>query len=127
MTILHLNLMVKFMSSNIRLKSTCDFCGNEFIAKTTHTRYCSHTCNRKDYKAQLKKKKINKVVSSRDTTNKLRELEGRDYLSVQDVSVIMGCSSKTIYRLINDGTLKGVNLSQRLTRISRKSLDKLIS
>ena len=114
------------MSSNIRIKSTCDFCGSEFIAKTLKTRYCSHNCNRKDYKARQKKKKINTEINSRNTKTRLEDLKGREYLSVIDVAAIMGCSSKTVYRLLNEGTIKGVNLSKRLTRINKKSLDKII-
>jgi hypothetical protein len=46
------------MSSNILIKRVCQYCGNEFSAKTTVTRYCSHVCNNKAYKLRLRNKKM---------------------------------------------------------------------
>lgn len=117
----------KIMSSNIRIESTCDFCGKNFIAKTLKTRYCSHTCNSRDYKRKLKNEKVSKEVKNRKDKKDLEALKNREYLSVKDAAVIVGCSTKTVYRLISDGTIKSVNLSKRLTRINKKSLDKIIS
>ncbi len=118
------------MSSNIRIPSTCDYCGKEFIAKTLKTRYCSHTCNNRDYKLKLKNKKVNKEIKHRkekEVSKDLETLKNKEYLSARDAAIIVGCSTKTIYRLVNNGTIKAVNLSKRLTRINRKSLDKIIS
>jgi len=117
------------MSSTIRLKSNCDFCGTEFIAKTTKTRYCSHNCNSKDYKARLRKEKINGVISSKNDViqnTSLDTAKSKDFLTVKDVAILMGCSSRTIYRLIDSGTIKAVNLSQRLIRVNRLSLENVI-
>jgi len=118
------------MSSNIRIESTCNFCGEIFIAKTLKTRYCSHTCNSRDYKMKLKNKKLNGEVKKRkdnEISKDLEALKDREFLSARDAAVIVGCSTKTIYRLLSDGTIKGVNLSKRLIRINKKSLDKIIS
>lgn len=118
------------MSSNIRIESTCDFCGEKFIAKTLRTRYCSHICNSRDYKKKLKDKKLRGEVKNRKVSKNSKDLEAlknKEYLSARDAAVIVGCSTKTIYRLVNDGTIKGVNLSKRLTRINKKSLDRIIS
>lgn len=118
------------MSSNIRIESTCDFCGKKFIAKTLRTRYCSHICNSRDYKKKLKDKKLREEVKNRKVSKNSKDLEAlknKEYLSARDAAVIVGCSTKTIYRLLNNGTLKGVNLSKRLTRINKKSLDKIIT
>lgn len=123
---LHWNVKLNSMSSNIRIKSTCDFCGNEFTAKTLKTRYCSHTCNSRDYKQRLKKNRVNKEVKVRNNKTQLESLEKRDYLSVKEVAVLMGCSTKTVYRLVKDGTIKSANLSVRLIRINRKALEKVI-
>lgn len=38
------------MSSNLKIPKICEFCKNTFIARTTRTRYCSHTCNSRAYK-----------------------------------------------------------------------------
>lgn len=114
------------MSSNLRIKSTCDYCGTEFIAKTTKTRYCSHKCNSRDYKQKLRTKKVNKEWNFRNEKTQLENLKYRDYLSVNEAAALIGCSTKTVYRLVKDGTIKSVNLSERLTRINKRSLDKVI-
>lgn len=116
------------MSSNIRIKSKCDYCGDEFIAKTTKTRYCSHNCNRKAYKAKQRIEKINKasqVIETKKESSDIEIVQLKDFLTVKDASLLLGCSTKTVYRLINDGTIKAVNLSSRLTRISKKSLKEI--
>ncbi len=46
------------MSSNIQITKTCICCGKEFTARTLHTRYCSHTCNRKHYKHTKRNEKL---------------------------------------------------------------------
>ena len=67
------------MSSNIRVQKICEYCGEEFTAKTTQTRYCSHNCNSRDYKAR---KKAEKIERSKTTTiliksKPIRELKGK--------------------------------------------------
>ena len=47
------------MQTNIRVKKKCEYCKEEFVAKTTKTRYCCHRCNQKGYKLNLKTNKIN--------------------------------------------------------------------
>ena len=39
------------MSSNIEIDKNCEYCGKLYTARTLYTRYCSHTCNKKGYKA----------------------------------------------------------------------------
>lgn len=46
------------MSSNITLDRVCEHCKQLFTARTTKTRYCSHTCNQKAYRVQQKKENI---------------------------------------------------------------------
>ena len=49
------------MSSNIRNEKVCQQCGNEFVAKTTVTQYCSDICAKRAYKARKKKEKLQNV------------------------------------------------------------------
>lgn len=48
-------------TSKIRIKKICEFCGKEFFAQKTTTRYCSKTCNSKAYKYQLRVQKIERT------------------------------------------------------------------
>lgn len=117
------------MSSNIRIQRICDYCNKEFTAKTTRTRYCSHLCNSRAYKANLKNTKI--IKSNNETIQKvtqpIEQIKKKEILSVKDAALLLGCSTKTIYRLIKKQNLKAFNLSERLTRIKKIDLDRFIS
>ena len=113
------------MSSNIIVKRTCGFCKKLFDAKTTKTRYCSPSCNKKDYKRNLKLDKIEKS----NTETKLKvigsiiDINSKDFLTVKEVAVLLNMSSKTVYRLIELKELNAVNFSVRKTLIRRKDID----
>ena len=46
------------MSSNIRVQRICQFCGKEFTARTTVTKYCSDVCAKRAYKARKRTEKV---------------------------------------------------------------------
>lgn len=115
------------MSSSIRIKKKCQLCNSEFIAKTTVTKFCGDTCAKIAYKARKRAEKIQQSSKPQgtkaDPKEKVQELQLKDYLSVKEAGILLGCSSKTIYRLIGNGQIKAVNLGQRLTRIKRTEVD----
>lgn len=94
------------MSSNIRIKKKCENCQEEFVAKTIHTRYCSHTCNRKHYnekkrKAKLKSAKNNNVQKTISFAKvDWISLQSKSYLTVKETAILLKMSTKTVYRLI---------------------------
>jgi len=57
------------------IPKTCSYCGKAFIAKTTLTRYCGHTCNSIHYKQKVKEDKIqNSLVEQQQTMPSLPTL-----------------------------------------------------
>lgn len=117
------------MSSNIRITKVCEYCQNEFMAQTTRTRYCSHKCNSRHYKALQKCKKIE--ASNQETVKLInRDIEAiksKEFLTVPDIAKLLNCSNRTAYNLINRGELKAVKVSERKTLIKRSEIDKLFS
>jgi len=115
------------MSSNIRIKKKCQLCNSEFIAKTTVTKFCGEICAKIAYKARKQAEKISsstrKYASRVDPKDRVQELQLREFLSVKDTALLLGCSSKTIYRLIEKGTINATNIGDRLTRIKRTEVD----
>ena len=107
------------MSSNIRIEKVYQYCGTNFIAKTTVTRSCSHTCNKKAYKLEQRNLKISYAKQGvRSFGEQQYQLVNNPvYLTVRETSAILKCSSKMVYYLINTGRLKAINLSVRKTRI----------
>jgi len=117
------------MSSNIKIQRICDFCNKEFTARTTVTKYCSHSCASKSYKQRTKATKI-------DNSNKevlkikqqpIEEIKAKDFLTVKEVSKLLGISIRTIYHLLNKNVIEYSNLNQRLIRIKRTDIDKLFN
>ena len=116
------------MSTNIKIQRICLHCGNEFTARTTTTKYCSHKCNSSHYKQKVKGAKIEQsnTETQKKKTGSIDVVKAKEYLSVRDVSVLLGCSLRTAYRLVNNGTIKCINLAERMTRIKKSELDKVL-
>jgi len=117
------------MSSNIQIQRICEYCNNEFTARTTKTKYCSHRCNNRHYKARIKAAKI--VNSNKETKEKVvfpfEALKAKEFLTVKEMATLLNCSERSIYNFINSGNIEVVNFGQRLTRIKRSSLDGMFS
>ena len=117
------------MSSNIQVQRICQHCGVEFVAKTTHTRFCSHTCNSRAYKAQLRQQKVEVSNSeTRKVKNKpMEDLKAKEFLTVQDVAKLLNLSTRTTYRMIEHGNIKAVNLLKRKTLVRRSDIETLFA
>lgn len=115
------------MSSNIKVQRICQHCSKEFTARTTTTLYCSHRCNSAAYKA---KQRAGKVEQSNKETQRIKnqpieELKAKEFLTVREVASLLNCSVRSAYYYIESGTIKAVNLGQRITRVKRSEIDKL--
>jgi excisionase family DNA binding protein len=115
------------MSSNIKIQRICQHCGNEFTARTTTTQYCGDTCSKRAYKARLRSKKIetSNTETQRIKSQPIEELKVREFLTVTQVSKLIGCSRQNVYNLINTGKLKATNILLKKTIVKRSDLDKL--
>ena len=117
------------MSSNIKVQRICQHCGKEFTARTTVTKYCGDTCAKRAYKARKRAEKVQK--SNQETlkvkTQPIAELNAKEILTVKETAALLNMSPDTVYRLIKKGTIKAINLSERLTRIKRSELDTILA
>ena len=115
------------MSSNIKAERICQFCTSVFIAKTTVTKYCSHTCASRASKKRLKDQKIetSNAEITKLKTKPLGNLIGKEFLSVKEVALLLGASSKTIYRILERDKINFHKLSERKTLIRRSDIDAL--
>ncbi len=121
------------MSSKIEVQKICEFCGKEFIAKTTVTRFCGHTCASRSYKQRKKENKVGRTI---EETNKQKILsitelnqeviKQKDFLSIKEAHTLLGLSERTFYRLMKAGTIQATRLGKR-TIIKRSEIDKLFA
>jgi predicted DNA-binding transcriptional regulator AlpA len=117
------------MSSNIQVQRICQYCGTEFTARTTVTKYCSHRCGSAANKALKRAEKVQKsnTETKQIKTKPIEELKAKEFLTVSDVSKLIGCSRQNVYKLINIGKLKATNILERKTIVRRCDLDQLFT
>lgn len=123
------------MSSNIKIKKICIYCGQEFIAKTTVTKYCCQRCAQKAYKANARELRLQqsktdtqievKQFKPKQSPDTYFEIKTLDYLTVKEAAILLKCDPRTVYRLIKSGILPAANLSIRRIRILKKDIDSL--
>lgn len=115
------------MSSNIEIERICQHCNKDFIAKTTVTRYCSDHCSKRGYKARKRAEKISVSVAEIQQIRQkpIEDLKAREFLTVMQVSKLIGCSKQNVYKLINTGKLKATNILIKKTIVKRSEIDKL--
>lgn len=115
------------MSSNIRVQKICNYCNNEFTAKTTVTKYCSNNCSKNAWRKRKQKKKIKAINRSTKKSLITIDLNNKEFLTVSELAILLNCSKRTVYRSINNETIKAFNIGQRLIRIKRTEIDKLFT
>lgn len=116
-------------TSTYRIKKVCVWCGKEFEAQKMTTKYCSKQCAERAYKDRKKQeKKIScETLESRNRQKaKIVQLDGKEFLSVAEVGVLLGVTTRAIYYLIERGTLPAAQLSNRWTIIRRSDVEKML-
>ena len=101
------------------------FCQNLFKAQRITTQYCSHKCAARAYK--IRKRQERNQEAQRENLEKfsepIKELQKREYISVEQAAIILGVSRWTIQRAIRQGKLESAKLLGRRI-ISQKSFKK---
>ena len=101
------------MSSKIEIDKNCEYCGKLYTARTLYTRYCSHTCNKKGYKAIKRQERIEnhknlpnkKRMPALTSTLVLAEVKAKDFLSITETCALVGVSRNTLFRWIKGDLL----------------------
>lgn len=114
------------MSTNIKVQRICQLCGKEFTARTTTTRYCSHKCNSRAYKANAKGLKIELTNTQTHSfkAKPIEEIKAKPFLSVMEACILLGISRRTIYRMLQRGEVNAGKAGRR-TIVKREDLDRL--
>jgi len=116
------------VSSNIKINRICQYCGNDFIAKTTVTKFCNLKCTSKAYKQKKRQEKlqVNQLQMTEIRQKPIAELKAKEFLLVKDAATLLNSSRQMIYNLINTGKLNAKNIQKKKTLIARSEIDKLI-
>lgn len=116
------------MSSNIKLKRICQHCRKEFIARTTVTKYCSHKCSQRAYKARKRAEKVEQsnIETEQIKNRSIEQLKAKEFLNINEVCQLLGISRRTVYRMFEQGDLNKIKIGSR-TLIKRTALNRLLS
>lgn len=113
------------MSSNVRITKKCIFCGEEYIARTVFTKYCSLKCNRKHYKQKLKQAQTFIALKPEKCWTVSQEILTKfEYLSIAQTCTLLGISRTTLYRLLKNKHLNFMKIGRRVI-IKKLDIEKL--
>ena len=102
------------MSSNISIKKNCLFCGGQFVAKTTVTKYCSHECASRAYKKRKRDEKLQKAQFVQSSQAPVSVTEESEFWSINTTCRYLGIGRTTLYRAIKRGQIKSLNIGRRV-------------
>ncbi|HEX5652860.1 MAG TPA: helix-turn-helix domain-containing protein [Chitinophagaceae bacterium] len=108
------------MSSNIKIKRVCEHCHTVFMARTTRTRFCSHKCNSRAYKAQERNQKLQQSQAETDNVLTSPALQSappglpKILITVTELSALTNLSHRTIYRVMKDEKFPKMKVGKRL-------------
>ena len=111
-------------TSKFRVLRTCEFCGKEFYAQKVTTRFCSRRCNELAYK-QRRRQRLITEAEARVLQKPIEEVGNKEFLSLQDTSVLFGITKRSVYNLIYNGVLQAFRLSSRMTLIRRADIEQI--
>jgi excisionase family DNA binding protein len=110
------------MSSNIRITKLCEYCKQQFQAKKITTKYCSHNCNCKAYKQQLKDEKVfctNKETKQKQVELKLNtgidytSIENKELLTINETCLLLNITHVTLRRWIKDNIITSSRIGKK--------------
>lgn len=108
------------------INKKCRFCGKNFKAHTTKTKYCGHSCNNKHYKEKERKNNLHQLSGKkreRSYQSILEEIKVKEFLSLEDCSLLLNVSRSTIKRIVEDEELTSFSIRSRVI-VKREDLNK---
>ena len=106
------------MGSTLNLKKICEHCNTKFTAMKSTTRFCSNSCSSKAYKHNVKQLKTqlaeSKTIQKVETASpELSVIQLKQFLDINETSILLKCSESTLRKLISKGVIKTVNIGRK--------------
>ena len=111
-----LHFIGEIVSKSVQIEKICEFCGSLFTAQKLTTRYCSHLCNSRAYKANIRNSKIeeNKNQTALIIEQKpIKELQWKEILTISDTAIFIGVSRPTVYNCLPKEELNSISLGYK--------------
>ena len=105
------------MGSHLRIPKICHFCGNDFTARRTNTKYCSHKCAsdaNKECKREVALFNLSNEVEINPNSIQPPILNHKDILSITEAAEYMGIGKSTVHRYCVSKQLKCVRINRKI-------------
>lgn len=117
------------MTSCIKIKKVCEWCGEVFYAQKTTTRYCLHRCNSRAYKEAARNKRIRETETKTDafiSQQPMQTIKDKEFLSFAEAGTLLGITRQAVYKMVALGHLKASKISSRLSFIKRSDIENML-
>jgi len=110
------------MSSNIRIIKFCEFCKQEFIARTTVTQCCSDACAKRLYKLKkrneaISRAKIETAVKKKPeayiTEDQVKAIQAEEWLTLKEAALLLNVTPLTLRRWTLAGKVKSEKMGRK--------------
>ena len=117
----------------MKIAKKCKYCGEQFMAQTLKTQYCSHQCNSRHYK--IRQREIKKMDEQKPPIQKeeiipfnlkLSQIKFKEFVSLKEALLLLGISRTSLWRLIKDNHITSAKLGSRVF-LRKKDLKKLLN
>lgn len=117
------------MSSNLKIKRICAWCGKEFIAQKTTTACCSKQCANALYKKRKRDEAIkanNQIVEKKIEEKPIERIKDKPFLTITETAIYLGVTRPTVYGYIKRGELNVIRLGCKYL-LKKEDIDKLFN
>ena len=117
------------MSSNLKIKRICAWCGKEFIAQKTTTACCSKQCANALYKKRKRDEAIktnNQIVRKKIEEKPIERIKDKPFLTITEAALYLGVTRPTVYSYIRRDELKVIRLGFKYL-LKKEDIDKLFN
>lgn len=117
------------MSSNLKIKRICAWCGKEFIAQKTTTACCSKQCANALYKKRKRDEAIktnNQSIEKKIEEKPIERIKDKPFLTITETAIYLGVTRPTVYGYIKRSELKVIRLGFKYF-LKKEDIDKLFN
>ena len=117
------------MSSNLKIKRICAWCGKDFIAQKTTTSCCSKQCANALYKKRKRDEAIkvnNQIVEKKIEEKPIERIKDKPFLTITETALYLGVTRPTVYGYIKRGELNVIRLGCKYL-LKKEDIDKLFN
>lgn len=117
------------MSSNLRIKRICAWCGKDFIAQKTTTACCSKQCANALYKKRKRDAAIkanNQIVERKIEEKPIERIKDKPFLTITEAAIYLRVTRPTVYAYIKRGELKVIRLGFKYL-LKKEDIDALFN